>query len=104
VLLAQRPTFALARALRVRVLADLVLRHGHDPRLAASAVAEARSLVEAYPFAADFKYTLARAQLATGDEAGALRELYSAARDLPFLERDILALERQIAEASAATR
>jgi hypothetical protein len=104
VLLAQRPTFALARALRVRVLADLVLRHGHDPRRAASAVAEARSLVDAYPFAADFKYTLARAQLAAGDEPGALRNLYSAARDLPFLERDILALERQMREAGPASR
>lgn len=104
VLLAQRPAFALARALRVRVLADLVLRHGHDPRLAASAVAEARSLAEAYPFAADFKYTLARAQLAAGDEAGALRNLYSAARDLPFLERDIQALEHQMREAGPATR
>jgi DNA-binding winged helix-turn-helix (wHTH) protein len=104
VLLAQRPAFALARALRVRVVADLVLRHGHDPRLAAGAVAEARSLVEAYPFAADFKYTLARAQLAAGDGAGALRNLYSAARDLPFLERDILALEREMREASPTTR
>lgn len=102
VLLTQRPDFALARALRVRVLADLVLRHGHDRRLAATAIAEARSLVEAHPFAADFKYTLSRAQLAAGDEAGALRNLYSAARDLPFLERDIQALERQIASAGAA--
>jgi hypothetical protein len=105
-LVTRRPAFALARALRVRVTADLVLRHGHDPRLAVDAVAEARSLVEDYPFAADFKYTLARAQMAAGDEAGALRNLYAAARDLPFLERDILALEREIedANASAATR
>ena len=103
-LLVQRPAFARARALRVRVLADLVLRHGHDRRLAASAVADARSLVEAYPFAADFKYTLARARLAAGDEAGALSDLYSAARELPFLERDILALERQIGDASVVTR
>lgn len=105
-LVAQRPAFALARALRVRVMADLVLRHGHDVSLAARAVAEARSLVEDYPFAADLKYTLARALLASGDEAGALGNLYAAARDLPFLERDILALEREMLEAnaSAATR
>lgn len=83
-------------------MADLVLRHGHDPRLAASAVTEARSLLEAYPFAADFKYTLARAQLAAGDQAGALRNLRSAARDLPFLERDILVLEREIAATGEA--
>ncbi|MBT9447824.1 MAG: winged helix-turn-helix domain-containing protein [Hyphomonadaceae bacterium] len=101
ILTAQRPGFALARALRVRVTADLILRHGHDPRLAASAVAEARSLVETYPFAADFKYTLARAQMAAGDDAGALRNLHAAARDLPFLERDILTLERQIENADA---
>jgi|GEM_PF-2852285 len=101
-LVAQRPAFALARALRIRVTADLVLRHDQDPRSAASAVTEARSLVEDYPFAADFKYTLARAQMAAGDETGALGNLYAAARDLPFLERDILALERQIADANAS--
>lgn len=100
-LLAQRPAFALAGALRVRVTADLILRHGPDPLLAASAVAEARSLVEDDPFAADFKYTLARAQMAAGDEAGALLNLSAAARDLPFLERDILALEREMEEAAA---
>jgi len=44
---------------------------------------------------------LARAQLAAGDEAEALTNLIAAARDLPFLKRDILALERQMAEASA---
>jgi len=100
-LVEQRPAFALARALRVRVAADLVLRHGHDRQLAARAVADARALVEAYPFAADFRYVLARAQLAAGDEAEALTNLIAAARDLPFLKRDILALERQMAEASA---
>lgn len=58
-------------------------------------------LVAAYPFAADLRYTLARAQLAAGNHAEALANLHAAARDLPFLERDILVLERQIAAASA---
>lgn len=101
VLVDHRPDFALARALRVRVAADLVLRHGHDKQLAERAVADARALVEAYPFAADFRYALARALLATGDEAEALANLNAAARDLPFLKRDILVLERQMAEARA---
>lgn len=101
-LVARRPHFALARALRVRVTADLILRHGHDPGAAAGAVAEARALIEDYPFAADFKYTLARAQLAAGDQASALRNLYAAARDLPFLQRDIQVLEREMANANAA--
>lgn len=101
-LVARRPHFALARALRVRVTADLILRYGRDPGAAAGAVAEARALIEDYPFAADFKYTLARAQLAAGDQAGALRNLYAAARDLPFLERDIQVLEREMANANAA--
>jgi DNA-binding winged helix-turn-helix (wHTH) protein len=105
-LAARRPEFALARSLRVRVSADLILRHGHDPRAAEGAVAEAQALVDDNPFAADFKYTLARAQMAAGDEDSALRNLYAAARDLPFLQRDILALEREVAEADAgvATR
>lgn len=98
-LIAGRPRFAQARALRVRVAADLVLRHGHNPRRAAGVLAEARSLVEAYPFVADFRYALARAEMATGDHAAALRDLNSAARGLPFLQRDIQALERQIATA-----
>ncbi len=100
-LVEQRPAFALARALRVRVAADLVLRHGHDRQLAVRAVADARALVEAYPFAADFRYALARAQLAAGNEAEALTNLNAAARDLPFLKRDILVLERQMAQGSA---
>jgi hypothetical protein len=105
-LAARRPEFALARSLRVRVSADLILRHGHDPRAAEAAIAEAQALVDDNPFAADFKYTLARAQMAAGDEDSALRNLYAAARDLPFLQRDILALEREVAEADAgvATR
>lgn len=101
VLVKKRPTFALARALRVRVAADLVLRHGQDKQLAERAVIDARTLVEAHPFAADFRYALARALLATGEEAEALVNLNAAARDLPFLERDILVLERQMAEVSA---
>jgi DNA-binding winged helix-turn-helix (wHTH) protein len=101
ILVGKHPSFVLARALRVRVVADLVLRHDHDEQLAAHAVAEAGSLVEAYPFAADFKYALARALLASGNDAAALANLQAAARDLPFLKRDIQALERQIAAASA---
>lgn len=100
-LVAERPNFTLARALRVRVIADLILRHGHDQLLAASVVSEARSLAESFPLAADLKYTLARAQMAAGDKAGAMLNLSAAARDLPFLERDILALKREIAEANA---
>lgn len=100
-LVEERPGFVLARSMRIRVIADLVLRHGRDAGLAASAVADARLLVEDYPFAADLRYALARAQLAAGDQAGALLSLHTAARSLPFLERDILVLERQMREASS---
>ena len=40
-LVEKRPSFVLARALRVRVMADLVQRYGHDAQLAARAVQDA---------------------------------------------------------------
>lgn len=100
-LIARRPNFALARSLRARVMANLVMDYGHTNDLAAAAVAEAQALVADYPFAADFRYTLARAEWAAGDRAAALDHLNAAARSMPFVQRDIQALEREIAAARA---
>lgn len=94
--LAMRPSFALARSLRARVDARLVIRHGHDPALARHALAEARSLVEAHPDVPEFRRALATAQIATGDLPEALRNLETAQRDMPFLRRDMLALQRRM--------
>lgn len=94
--LATRPRFALARALRTRIDSRLVLEHGHDPALARAALAEARSLVADHPELPEFRRALATAQMANGDLRGALQNLRRAQRDMPFLRRDILALERRI--------
>ena len=94
--LERRPTFALARALRASIDARLVMAHGHDPASAHRALAEARMLVEAYPEVPEFRHALSTTQLATGDLPGALRNLEIAQRDMPFLRRDVLALQRRI--------
>lgn len=94
--LEMRPTFALARALRARIDARLTVAHGHDPRLARHALAEARSLVDAWPEVPEFRRALAMAQIATGDLQEGLRNLETAQRNMPFLRRDILELKRRI--------
>lgn len=103
-LIARRPNFALARSLRARVMANLVIEYGHTNDLAAAAVAEAQTLVADYPFAADFRYTLARAEWSAGNRTVALDHLNVAARSMPFLQRDIQALEREIAAARVSNR
>lgn len=90
------PQFALARALRVRIDSQLVVRHGVDRSVAHAALTEAQSLVAAHPEMPEYRRALAAAQIATGDLDGALQNLRTAQRRLPFLRRDILALERQI--------
>lgn len=54
-----------------------------------------------HPDFADFRYSMARIQLALGNEARAFQELRRAQISMPFLERDIRALEREIAMRSA---
>lgn len=103
-LIARRPNFALARSLRARVMANLVMVYGQPNDLAAAAVAEAQALVADYPFAADFRYTLARAEWAADNRTAALEHLNAAARFMPFVQRDIQALEREIAAARLSSR
>ncbi|PZO04871.1 MAG: hypothetical protein DCF29_09685 [Alphaproteobacteria bacterium] len=94
--LEMQPTFALARALRARIDARLTMHHGHDPAAALRALAEAESLVEAHPDVPEFRRTLATAQIATGDLKEGLQNLEIAQRNMPFLRRDILALQRRM--------
>lgn len=94
--LAIRPAFALARSLRARIDARLVIDHGRDQRLAFQALGEAQSLVDAHPDVPEFRRTLATVQIARGTLPEALENLEAAARNMPFLRPDIAALRRQM--------
>lgn len=96
-LIEREPSFSLARALRARIHAELVVRHGYGADLAADALREARVAAEAAPAIAEIKYALARAEIAVGEDYAALAHLREAARHLPYVGRDIDALERQLA-------
>lgn len=92
-----RPRFAEARALRAEVNARLVTEYGDPPAQARAALEDTRALVADYPDVPEFRRALAMAQIASGDLRGALDSLEIARREMPFLRRDILALERRIA-------
>jgi len=94
--LSLRPTFAIARSLRARIDARLVIDHGRDQRLALQALGEAQSLVDAHPDVPEFRRTLATVQIARGALAEALENLEAAERNMPFLRPDIAALRRQM--------
>lgn len=92
--LAMHPTFALARSLRVRIDAMLVIDFGQDRRQALHALKEAQSLVDAHPDVPEFRRALATAQIARGALPEALQNLQLAERNMPFLRSDIAALRR----------
>lgn len=96
-LLETDPDFALARGLRARLTADLVIRNELDASAAREALKDARAAVAQEPAIAELKYALARAEIAAGDFTAALDHLHEAARYMPFVERDIKALERRLA-------
>jgi len=91
-----RPTLAIARSLRARINARLVIEHGHDQQRALQALNEAWALVDAHPDVPEFRRTLATAQIARGTLAEALANLEYAERHMPFLRADVAALRRQI--------
>jgi DNA-binding winged helix-turn-helix (wHTH) protein len=91
-----RPHFLLAAALLARVDADLVLRFDYPSANAESARAQAAALVFRHPEIPELRYALARTELACGNDEVALEQLRYAARGLPFLQRDIKALERRL--------
>ncbi|MBI1392692.1 MAG: hypothetical protein GC152_08130 [Alphaproteobacteria bacterium] len=90
-------SFALARGLRAQLTADLIIRHGASSERAADALRDARAAIAQEPAFAELKYALARAELAAGDDHAALAHLQEASHYLPFLDRDIQALEKRIA-------
>lgn len=100
--LALRPRFAQARALRAEINARRVIEHGAPPALALAALEDMRALVARHPDIPEFRRALATAQIASGDFRGALENLQIAQRELPFLRRDILALERRMAAGTTA--
>ncbi|WP_179188390.1 winged helix-turn-helix domain-containing protein [Sphingomonas sp. IBVSS2] len=93
-LLAERGAVPVAEALLIRVKADLVLIHAGDIGLARQAWRDADRLVAAHPDIGEFHYSLARALLAVGQRKAALEELRIAQRTMPFLSRDVAAMER----------
>lgn len=79
-------------ALRARIRAERILRHGAPAQEAGQALEDARRAVAAVPELADFRYALARAQLAAGQRADAIETLRSIAPHMPGIERDLDAL------------
>ena len=99
-LLAARGEVPLATSLLARVKADLVLSHGADIELAQEARRDTARLVTARPDIGEFRYSLARALLALGEHPMALEQLRIAQQTMPFLSRDVQALERRVPETS----
>lgn len=93
----------IARSLLARVQSDLVMRHGEPVRIARQAEADLRALIAGAPGAGDLRYSLARTLLAQGKRPEALEELRIAQRTMPFLTREIVAIERG-AEAQRTSR
>lgn len=94
------PGFELATSLLARVESDLVLRHGYSRNLAMRGKSIMQELLRKHPDFADFRYSMARAMLALGDREGALAELRRAEPSMPFLIRDIRAIEVQLGQAT----
>lgn len=94
-LLADRGDVPLAASLLTRVKADLVLLHDADIGLAREARHDAARLVAARPDIGEFRYSLARTLIALRDRGAALDQLRIAQRTMPFLSRDIQALEQR---------
>lgn len=84
----------IARSLLARVTADLVMRHGEPVALAREAELDVRALIARRPDVGDLRYSLARTLLAQGKRGDALDELRIAKQTMPFLTRDIAAIER----------
>lgn len=90
-----RDASLIARSLLARVQADLVLRHGEPIALARRAERDMRTLIARRPGVGDLRYSLARTLLAQGRREEALDELRIAQRTMPFLSREIMAIEGQ---------
>ncbi len=86
----------IARSLLARVQSDLVLRHGQPKAFARRAELDVRALIARQPGVGDLRYSLARTLLAQGKREEALDELRIAQRTMPFLTRDILAIEGRV--------
>lgn len=83
----------IARSLLARVQSDMVLRHGAPKTLARQAELDVRALIARRPGVGDLRYSLSRTLLAQGKREEALGELRIAQQTMPFLARDIMAIE-----------
>lgn len=95
-ILREEPDFLLATSLLARVNADLVLGYSYPQALATTSEQGLDRLLDKHPHFADFRYSMARVQLALGRRSKALAELRRAEPAMPFLARDIRALEGQM--------
>lgn len=89
-------SYPLVRSLLARVQSDLVLRHNAPRALARQAELEMRILVARQPSVGEFRYSLSRTLLAQGKFEQALDQLRVAQRTMPFLSRDIIAIEKEL--------
>lgn len=83
----------MSRSLLARVQSDLVLRHGEPIALARTAELNIRALIARHPGLGDLRYSLSRALLAQGKRQEALDALRVAQQTMPFLSRDVMAIE-----------
>lgn len=90
------PDFPLALALRGRAKADLVLRYGADSSLATEALRDSRMAKTLAPNVAEIDYAIARSLWAAGDEEAALEAMNRAAYYLPYLDREIAAIQGEL--------
>jgi thioredoxin-like negative regulator of GroEL len=70
------------------------MRHGELAALTRQAEFDVRALIARRPGVGDLRYSLARTLLAQGKGDEALDELHIARQTMPFLARDIVAIER----------
>lgn len=92
-LAAEPETALIAQSLLARVKADLVMRHGEPAALAQQAERDIRALIARHPGNGDLRYSLARTLLAQGRRDEALDQLRIAQQTMPFLTREIVAIE-----------
>lgn len=83
----------MSRSLLARVQSDLVLRHGEPIALARTAELNIRALIARHPGLGDLRYSLSSALLAQGKRQEALDALRVAQQTMPFLSRDVMAIE-----------
>lgn len=93
--------FDEGRILRARLIADSVIRYRQHVARLAQAVQDAKELYATQPNNAKYIYTLARAEVASGNYSAALDHLRYVENFMPYVKRDIQGLEKRLATQNA---